>query len=367
MKKKLQAVIFTIIQLSMGGIVGFFSGLHFATFLDLSNSENLTILALAFTFNLYIAMTLHIYIHELGHLLFGLLTGYKFVSIRFFNLMFKKENGKIRVKKFSLAGTGGQCLLAPPDYNNGKFPAVLYNLGGSLLNMIMALLGLIVFFIHINPWLDNFLIHFIVWGIGSALLNGIPLQTPQIANDGANIVSICSDKEAKKAFYLQMKINELQSNNIRLKDMPNDYFTMSCDNLNDQLICAIEIIKAERYLDMHDFTTAYDMVMHLYENKNKLMGVHQQLIINDLLYLTLYFQDKKMFQTIMTKKYKKSRRIMKGSPAYLRTEFAYALSQGQDSSKIMKQFQKISKKYPYSSEIESELELIEIICHKSMA
>lgn len=312
-------------------------------------------------------MTLHIYIHEIGHLIFGLLTGYKFVSIRFFNLMFKKENGKIRIKKFNLAGTGGQCLLAPPDYNEDNFPAILYNLGGSLSNLITALLGLFVFFIHINPWLDNFLIHFIVWGIGSALLNGIPLQTPQIANDGANIVSICSDKEAKKAFYLQMKINELQSNNIRLKDMPNDYFTMSCDNLDDQLISTIEIIKAERYLDLHDFDTAYEMIKHLYENKNKLMGVHQQLIINDLLYLALYFQNEEMIQTIMTKKYKKSRKIMKGSPSFLRTEYAYALSQSLDTDKIMKQFHKISKKYPYSSEIESELELIEIFCHKSMA
>lgn len=55
----------------------------------------------------YIAIFLQIIIHETGHLIAGLLTGYTFSSFRFGNLMFVKDNGTIRFRKLSLAGTGG--------------------------------------------------------------------------------------------------------------------------------------------------------------------------------------------------------------------------------------------------------------------
>ena len=69
----------------------------------------------------------------------GLATGYRFVSFRIGSWMLQREHGKLRVRKFTLAGTGGQCLLAPP-LTDGKMPCVLYNLGGPLANLITALL-----------------------------------------------------------------------------------------------------------------------------------------------------------------------------------------------------------------------------------
>ena len=56
---------------------------------------------------MYGALTLQLIIHEAGHLVFGLATGYRFSSFRVFNLILLKEEGKLRFKKLSLAGTGG--------------------------------------------------------------------------------------------------------------------------------------------------------------------------------------------------------------------------------------------------------------------
>ncbi len=47
-------------------------------------------------------------VHEAGHLVCGMLSGYRFVSFRIFNLTFIKIDGRLRVRKFSIAGTGGQ-------------------------------------------------------------------------------------------------------------------------------------------------------------------------------------------------------------------------------------------------------------------
>ena len=68
-----------------------------------------------------ISFVLHIIIHEAGHLVFGLLTGYKFVSFRVFNVLIdKEENDKIRLRTVQgVDGTGGQCLMSPPKIKNG--------------------------------------------------------------------------------------------------------------------------------------------------------------------------------------------------------------------------------------------------------
>ena len=79
-------------------------------------------------------------VHEAGHLLFGLLTGYQFSSFRIGSFMWLEKDGKLTLKRFSLAGTGGQCLMDPPEPVDGKIPYVLYNLGGSLANTIVSVI-----------------------------------------------------------------------------------------------------------------------------------------------------------------------------------------------------------------------------------
>ena len=79
-------------------------------------------------------------VHEAGHLVFGLLTGYQFSSFRIGSFMWVKLEGKLKLKRYSLAGTGGQCLMAPPEMVDGKVPYVLYNLGGCLANLIVSVI-----------------------------------------------------------------------------------------------------------------------------------------------------------------------------------------------------------------------------------
>ena len=88
--------------------------------------------------SVYAALLLQIVIHEAGHLVFGLVTGYQFVSFRIWNMMWLKKDGKIQFKRMSLAGTGGQCLMSPPDLADGKMPVLLYNFGGAIMNLFSA-------------------------------------------------------------------------------------------------------------------------------------------------------------------------------------------------------------------------------------
>lgn len=58
-------------------------------------------------------------------------------------------------------------------------------------------------------------------GIGTALINGIPLTVGHIDNDGNNTLTMIKDSQTQRAFWIQMKINEYMSHNYRLKDMPS--------------------------------------------------------------------------------------------------------------------------------------------------
>ena len=72
----------------------------------LSLGQKLLLFALTLL-SLYAAMLLQVIIHEAGHLVFGLLTGYRFLSFRVFSLMLVREEEKLRFRRYSLAGTGG--------------------------------------------------------------------------------------------------------------------------------------------------------------------------------------------------------------------------------------------------------------------
>ena len=91
---------------------------------------------------LILAVFVQIILHEGGHLIFGLATGYRFVSFRIGSLTLIKEKGKFRFKRFSISGTGGQCLLSPPDKPYEQLPYFWYNAGGVLMNLLTAILAL---------------------------------------------------------------------------------------------------------------------------------------------------------------------------------------------------------------------------------
>ena len=154
------------------------------------------------------AFYLQTILHEGGHLVCGLLTGYRFVSFRIGSWMVQRENGRLRFHRYTLAGTAGQCLLAPPELTNGKMPYKLYNLGGVLANLLaVALAGALIAPCR-NVWGARVLFEMLcVTGLGTALTNGIPLRVQGVANDGANARDLGKDPAALRAFWVQLSMN----------------------------------------------------------------------------------------------------------------------------------------------------------------
>ena len=309
---------------------------------------------------MYVAIFLEMAIHELGHLVFGLLTGYKFVSYRVGSYTFIKEDGKLKIKKFTLPGTGGQCLMAPPEYTT-TMPYILYNAGGAIFNFFSSLIFLLLFFPFSDiPFLSSFLLMaaFISFGLGT--MNIIPLI---YGNDGSNIANIHKSEMERKAFWAQMKMAQLQSENIRLKDMPDEVFPVRSKEEVEGIMTSSAFAYYESYLvDRGEFEEALNIAKEVISSP-LLVGVLRSAVKCDEIYtLLLLGREKKEIDEIKDKKLIKEMKAMRGMLFVMRCEYAYALlyeGNVNKANEIRKAFDLTASNYPYLSEIEGERYLMD--------
>lgn len=318
-------------------------------------------------FGMYLMLFLQIVIHEAGHLVFGLISGYRFSSFRIGSLMWVREQGRLQFKRMRIVGTGGQCLMAPPDLVDGKLPFVLYNLGGSLMNLISGLLFLGLYLLCKDiPYVSIFLL--LAGGIGLffALINGIPLRLGAVDNDGYNVRSMRKSPEALRAFWIQLKVNENIANGLVLKDMPDEWFVLPDDrDMKNSLVATIGVLAVSRLLDAQSFQEAHALMEHLLSADTGMAGLHRSLMLCDQIFYELIHENRReVLESMMDKQQKKFMKQMRAFPTVIRTEYAYALLVEKDekqAEKLLKKFEKTALKYPHPQEIENERRLMEAI------
>ena len=208
--------------------IGVLAGMLMPYYFDSVPENHTTAIALAILVA-YVVVSLYISIilHEGGHLVFGLITGYRFSSFRIGSFMLVKVNGKLKFKRHSVAGTGGQCLLTPPPIKDGKLPHILYNLGGVILNLVFALAFSITAYATRDViYLAALFAILAVTNIALGISNGIPLSTGAVDNDGKNALSLGKNPKAMRALWIQLMINAETANGKRLSEMPCEWFVL---------------------------------------------------------------------------------------------------------------------------------------------
>lgn len=261
-----------ILPLLVGGALGFgMMALSHGTGNDgdsfLNEMLNIATLIVA----LLVAGYLQIILHEAGHLVFGLMSGYSFVSFRIGSLTLIKRDGRLQFKRFRLAGTGGQCLMAPPaGVPLESVPTMLYNAGGVAVNALTATLALVLLLTlksSMPQWLVHFLAANVLIGCVFALLNGIPMKLSGVANDGHNMLYLSKNKKSVKAFATLLIANEKVQNGMRPAQMPHELFEPGgAVDYTDSLQCNVEIMRISRILDQGDIGLAHsefkEMLLH---------------------------------------------------------------------------------------------------------
>ena len=315
---------------------------------------------------IWIAYLLEIVLHEMGHMVCGLLSGYRFSSFRIGRTVLLKQNGKWTVKRFFLAGTGGQCLMVPPQSKDGNYPVVLYNLGGALANLVfgLAFLALTLLTVDVSVWLTVFCGANVFFGILYAALNGIPMRLSTVPNDGANVIALKKDPTAARAFCFHLQVNAKGYEGVRLKDMPAEWFDFPAKSqLKNAMFAESAVFACNRLMDEHRFAEAEEKMKSLLNADTHVAGIHKKLLTCDLIYCELIgaCRNEVLVKYLTTEQFHFMRN-MKDFPSVIRTEYAYALLLEQDTFKANAKktaFEKISQSYPSLGDVLSERTLME--------
>ncbi len=341
-------------------LIGALAGMLVPRYFDSVPENRTTATALAILV-IYVVFSLYasIILHEGGHLVFGLLTGYRFSSFRIGSLMLVRTNGKLKFKRHSVAGTGGQCLLAPPQIQNGKMPHVLYNVGGVISNTIFTTaFSTLAFVAKDRVYLCALFVTLAVVNLALAISNGIPLSTGSVDNDGKNALSLGKNPSAMRALWIQLMINFETANGKRLSEMPEEWFSLpSDDELSSGLIASLAVFHENRLVDMMRLDEALKII-EKYKNTPSLPGIYRCLMTMDEMTIrAINGEDYSVVAGLFTKDVHSIMNGMRTFPSVLRTKYVFALlmeNNEQSAEKISSTFERVKKSYPYATDIQAE-------------
>ncbi len=265
MKKKIINGLLQILGIMVvGGIIGYAVGKIAGDTLSRVEKPNIIL----FLITGVIAFVLHIIVHEAGHLFFGLLSGYKFISFRVFDFkIMKDENGKFKIRYERLAGTGGQCLMRAPEYIEGKFKYKLYLLGGVMFNIVFS----IIFWLVLPSY---YTLLFALIGFTLAFLNLIPMGF----NDGMTFYHASKDENTRFILFLQLEYVYYQSIGKNLLiEQPEIVEKINSLEItkNNYLTDSLEFIKLEGLEYFFDFNTLYTETRKLFLEREDLLPVYK--------------------------------------------------------------------------------------------
>jgi len=329
MKKLKQNGIGGIVSLVIYMIMGASVGGKLAMSLDLSGFDfaKAVTLWIAFILFFYIAMVLQVIIHEGGHLVFGLLSGYKFLSFRIFGYIFVKQDEKIVLKRYTIPGTAGQCLLYPCEYNGGDFPYFMYNLGGGLMNIVFSTyIVLIAENMATKGWLWLFLIFLGYYGYAIAFLNLIPMRLNGLSNDGKNIMAIRKDPGTKRAFWCELYINAMITGGAKYNDLEDWVYDTTGLNPEDALSTYIYAVNSNRHLERGEYDRSLEIIDTLLLSpavSASPTGIG--LSIEKAFLMILKGENKENIDEIITPKVSKYMKSAQIIPQVKRLEYAYEL------------------------------------------
>lgn len=279
--------------------------------------------------------------------------------------MLVRESGKLRVRRYHIPGTGGQALMMPPE--GGKLvPFVLYNLGGVLMNFIVAMLCLLLLLVcgFTSFFPVVVLSTMAASGIFIALTNGIPMEIGGVPNDGKNILVLKKDEYSRHVFWLMLQVNGLQSRGTCLRDMPEEWFALpEQPRYGSYMHMYAALLRAGWHMDRQELeqaTESLELIRPFAPNLATLYRFEWQceMLFCELMGPRRSEEVEALYTKELQKYVGKCERYQLGKKRLL---YAYALLMEKDIAKAERlwgEAQRLAERSPNTGEAKSELDLM---------
>ena len=319
----------------------------------------------------FLGIFIHILVHEAGHLVCGFLSGYRFVSFSFASFVLVKSDGKLKLKRFGIAGAGGQCLMSPPKMVDGNFPVVWYNLGGGVFNFLLSgmFIALFILLRGTLPYAGDFFLTSAVAGVLLGSYNLLPLKLGGLATDGHNLRSLMRSEKARRAFWLLLTSNARMALGERSGDLPAEWFDFAEDyDFNGSVSGNVAAMGVSRHIDRHEFAEARVLAERILSEGGKLIEVLKNEVRCELLFLSIIGEPSgagiDAVAWLYTPQLKKYIEQSKTHLSKRRLMYAYeklVRRDGVKAAQALEAFEKVCAVYPYAGDIEGERELLGVV------
>lgn len=316
-----------------------------------------------------ISYWIHIILHEFGHLIGGTLSGYTLISFRIFSIVLVRENKKTKIKKYSVVDTVGECVMMPPEIKKGKYPYLLYRIGGLIVNLVTSIIALILV-LGVDaagkyPW-NLWCVLFAFVGIVNSIYNGVPIVFEGIPNDGYILLHMIESNEARLAVHSQLLIYAFLSKGGSYSDVPYEQFCINqTGEIRNFLVIRVKLLEYKWHLEHLDFNQAAKCLEATNQFFNSLPRTYQYEINSEKLFIEIMCEHDR---DIIDKLYNADVRKYIDESQYAlsknRLMMAYEAGVKNDmrgANKYYKQLKSGAKSAPIKGEIELELMLAEYI------
>lgn len=312
----------------------------------------------------FLFLYLHIIIHEAGHLVAGLLSGWRFLSFRVGNRILLRQDQTYKWKKSTIMGTAGQCLMIPPECRYEDCPFFLYLLGGGAANLLSSGLAFAAG-VFCPPLVQSLLYSFAMIGVGLGLSNLIPAKLSGIMNDGYQIfIEFPGNKDSKKDTYCLLQANTILTAEDTTRALPEplrerilslDGSDLSSTTIVNLLLFKIAILQEEG---------RYDEIVILCQqivNSPDTLAIFKNEASCELLYYEIMGDcNPDRIDVLYNKNLQKYIKATALYPSRKRLMYAYYLLYKRDENKARQEYQaliKVSQTHP--SRTEAAIELLE--------
>lgn len=347
-KKRFNTVtLFKILSFSFFVGIGIFSAAY-----ELKYYGDISILFFIYTMTtLAVSIPLHVILHETGHLLTGLLSGYEFIMFRLFNSVWIKTDDGLSKRQESIPGVMGQALMVPPaNSQTEQSPYLLYHLGGIILNTLTAL----AFFLFARSLADPFTRFFFYFSGVLAFFFAISNLLPFKGTDGYNILNYLKNPQQEDEILAMLHLYQDMVEGRSFNDILERYpFETPQDFANPNTVTFYSL-EASAALENKNFEKAREIYAVLWKNRNQLVDAHKaEVSMSYLFALLLTEPSHPHVENILESPFYKAYRKVKQADSY-RVFAAKAFYLDENEEKALTWLEKGEKEIPLAPTITDE-------------
>jgi hypothetical protein len=217
-----------------------------------------------FAFFYLASILLHILVHELGHAVFGRLSGYTLMGISVLSLWILKTDTGRKMRYFPIKGAGGATISVPKDGYKDDTPYTMMTMGGIFMNVVTTAVFVVVAVIGISVTVSFFAWIAVIVGVYTVLTSLIPMSFWMVTNDAALLGLFKKDDATKHCMYfLQMRTFETISGIKSETPVPADL------PYGNRLADMVRLTVAEMHLERRRLNDAEHILHDLLDNTER--------------------------------------------------------------------------------------------------